>query len=253
MTKKLDPTQYHKTNNARGYMHPLSEIAQKFILASKKTTPVMDMGCAYGNTVIAAIEAGAKHVIACDMEQSHLDAILKQLNNQQLQHITIEQGQFPEGFQFEENSIGAIHASHVLAYLNGSEVDAGLEKFYYWLKPNGQLYILCYTIFMKELVNDHFQNEYHHRIRNAEKWPGYLVDFNHYSEMPNDESISRIDSNALPKSLHVFELPFLVNALTKLGFIIEFADYLDGSKNGAVEETWHDGREYLGIIARKSD
>jgi hypothetical protein len=35
------------------------------------------------------------------------------------------------------------------------------------------------------------------------------------------------------------------------GFNIEWAGYLDGKVNGAVPETWYDGREYLGIIAVK--
>lgn len=249
MKTELDPTQHHKTKNARGFMHPFSEIGRKFVLFSKTSSPSMDIGCAYGNTVIAAIEEGAENVIACDMEQTHLDILREQLEPDQLAHLTTKQGQLPDGIDFPDNSIASIHASHILEYLKPDEVDRGLEKFFHWLKTGGKLFILCYTVHILELANQIFTKEYQRRIEAGEKWPGYLEDFNKYSY--TDDIHNEHDTSAFPIALHMFDVPVFVRALKELGFIIEFAEYLDGRTNGAVEETWHDGREYVGIVACK--
>jgi hypothetical protein len=71
------------------------------------------------------------------------------------------------------------------------------------------------------------------------KWPGYLENYN------------AEDDPYFPPSLHFYDLPILKQALENAGFSIEFCEYLDGKANHAVEEIWHDGREYLGVIAFK--
>jgi len=237
---------------------------KKFILfSSKATAPVVDMGCAYGSTVIAALDAGAKDVIACDMEQEHLDALQNQLEGTPLAaSLTTKLGTFPNGFDFAANTLDAIHASHLLEYLNGDEVDQGLKNYYEWLRPGGKLFILTYTIYILELANTKFQNEYEQRLKANVKWPGYLEDYDKYCQLADEpqvrdearaeakEALDTSNSN-FPTALHMYDLPVLKKHLEALGFIIEFADYLDGRLNGAVEETWHDGREYVGIVARK--
>lgn len=244
--------QHFKTRNTRGFMHPLSAIGRKFILFSKETSPVLEMGCAYGNVVIAALNAGAQTIIACDMSQEHLDILRENLNEAQLEQAILRQGYLPNGFNFDDNSIGAIHASHILEYLNDIEIDCALANFYRWLKPGGQLFIKCYTIYIKELMNERFQTEYQKRLDLHVRWPGYLRDFNSYSDLPDESNVENLDS-AFPPDLHMFEKSILAKALTGLGFRIEFADYLEGRENGAVEETLYDGREFLGIIASKGE
>lgn len=253
---------HYKTENKRGFMHPLSEIGRKFTLfSSTALAPVMDMGCAYGNTAIAALKAGAETVVACDMEEKHLSSLHDQVKDTELEnHLIAKQGIFPDNFDFKANSLGAIHASHILEYLTGEEVERGLENFYQWLQPGGKLFILTYTIYILELANDKFQTEYERRLEEKVKWPGYLENFDEYSISPDEVNAAKGSTNeaaqtnadsAFPSALHMFDVPILKAALETLGFVVEFADYLDGSKNGAVEETWHDGREYVGIVARK--
>ena len=249
MKTRLDPSQHHKTKNARGFMHPISNIGREFIFFSKTASPTIDMGCAYGNTVIAALEAGAQDVIACDMEEEHLRDLSDQLSESEQQRVTTKQGVFPNGFDFTPSSISGIHASLILPYLTEQELDEGLQNFYQWLKPGGKLFVLCYSIFIKELVNPYFEAEYQKRRDTGRKWPGYLEDFSKYSY--TDGAPNEHDASAFPLALHFFDTDVFVRALENLGFIIEFAEYLDGPANGAVEETWHDGREFVGIIARK--
>ena len=251
--ERFEKQQHHKTMNSRGYMHPISSIGLKFIShASHATVPVVDMGCAYGNITIATLEAGANTVIACDMEEGHLQSIRDQIEGSRLKpRLITKQGLFPHGFDFKENSLDAIYASHLLEYLNGNEVDEGLANFYRWLRTGGKLFILCYTIYIRELVNTKFQEEYKKRQEEKMKWPGYLEDFNQYSQLPGNPEAIETEASAFPTALHIYDLPVLIAALQTTGFIIEAADYLDGQSNGAVKDTWYDGREYIGIIAHK--
>jgi SAM-dependent methyltransferase len=249
MKPHLDPTLHHKTQNKRGFMHPITQIARDFILFSQQESPTLDMGCAYGNTVIAALDAGAKHVIACDMEQAHLDGLAAQLDAAQRKRVTLKQGVLPQGFDFTPGSIAGIHASLVLPYLSAQELDDCLNKFYQWLKPEGKLFILGYSIFIKEFANPHFEAEYEKRCAEGRKWPGYLEDFSLYSY--TDGVRNELDAATFPMALHFFDLDVFVPILQHLGFAIEFAEYLDGPSNGALEDTWHDGRELVGIVVRK--
>lgn len=253
---RFDRNQHHKTKNKRGFMHPLSDISQQFILyASYAKRPVADIGCAYGNTVIAALNAGVKDIIACDMEKEHLLSLKDEAANSELSsHLHIKQGIFPNGIYFDNDSLDGIHASHLFEYLNGDEVESGLINCYRWLHSGGKLFIVTYSIYILELANDKFRNEYGRRLEAKVKWPGYLDDYDAYSLVPEDdkeEEVSETLESPFPSALHMYDLSVLVKALEATGFIIEFADYLDGSKNAAVKETWNDGREYVGIIARK--
>jgi SAM-dependent methyltransferase len=140
------------TKNSRGFMHPISNMGKEFLVFSKRNYPVIEMGCAYGNLVIEALKNGVRKIIACDMESQHLDA-LKEIEGTFPDRLQIRQGTFPEDFDFRENSIAAIHASHIFEYLNGDDLTIGLSKFYNWLKPGGKVFLLCYTIFTKGMDN----------------------------------------------------------------------------------------------------
>lgn len=251
----MDSRKYYKTKNSRGFMHPLSFFAEKFIsFASTTDLPVIDMGCAYGNVVIDGMQKGVKEMIACDMEQAHLDELSGLIDHKKLHssksNVTLKQGKFPDGFAFNHNSIGAIHASHVLEYLDDKEIDRGLLQFYHWLKPGGKLFILCYTIYLAELNNDIFKDEYQRRLDNKMKWPGYLEGYDKYAS-PDDPTAIGADSADFPPDLQMYDKDTLTNALTTLGFVIEFSNYVDIKTGAVVEDNANAGRENLAIIALK--
>jgi len=211
------------------------------------------MGSAYGNVTLAALTAGAKTVIACDMAEKHLALLVHEAEKQKTQENLIsKKGYFPNEFNFENHSIAAIHASHILEYLNTKEVDRGLRYFYDWLQHDGKLFITCYTIHIAELANDVFQQQYQDNLKRGIKWPGYLEDFDKYSNSPTNGYTEKLSDSPFPTALHLYDLDPLVKELQNIGFIIEYGEYLDGKLNGAMTETWLDGREYIGIIACKS-
>ena len=148
--------------NKRGYMHPLSKLSENFVIYSASANAsVVDMGSAYGNATLAALTAGAKTVIACDMEEEHLTILSSEAKKQALQkNLITKKGNFPDGFDFPNHSIAAIHASHILEYLDEKEIDRGLRHFYNWLQPGGKLFIICYSIHIAELANGVFQQQY---------------------------------------------------------------------------------------------
>lgn len=247
------PNRLHQTQNRRGYMHPLSSLTQQFVdLASQASGPVMDMGCAYGNAVIEALASGTNTVIACDMEAKHLAALQERVAaTPWAPRLITQKGLFPDEYQFSQNSLAAIHTSHLLPYLTGDEVTRGLAKYFDWLAPGGKLFIVCYSMHILELNNEKFRKEYARRLKAGVKWPGYFEDFDAYSLLPADPLDVQDAPSPFPTALHIFDLPILEAALRQCGFVIEMASYLDGKTNGAIQETWHDGREHLGIIARK--
>lgn len=239
---------HEETQNKHGFMHPLSELSLSFIqYAATIEAPVLDLGCSYGIASIKAIKAGAKNVIACDMEQKHLDILQKRALDLNIStaNLTLKLGKFPDEVDFENNSIGAILTSYMLSFLTLDELEKGLVKIFNWLKPNGKLFVGLYTIYIKKFSNEIFKEEYRKRITQGQKWPGYFEDFKQFS-------LSEIESNnALPSKIHYFEKDSLTKALTDVGFIIESANYLDGKSNGAVADSINDGREILSIIAKK--
>lgn len=249
----LTANPYRKTKNQRGYMHPLSSLTQRFVeFCATVHLPVMDMGCAYGNAVIAALEKGANTVIACDMAEEHLAVLQKNVAEMAYaSRLITKQGVFPRDIYFEKGSLAAIHTSHMLPYLTGAEVEQGLAHFFHWLAPGGKLFIACYSRFIRELMNDVFQQEYARRLEQKMRWPGYLENFDAYSYLADEPADFASEASAFPTALHVYDIPVLQAALITQGFDIEWADYLDGKINDAVPETWYDGREYLGIIAVK--
>ncbi|MBP9743332.1 MAG: class I SAM-dependent methyltransferase [Burkholderiales bacterium] len=241
--------QHEPTMNKRGFMHPLSKTSKQFVqYASSITLPVVDLGCAYGIATIEAAKAGASKVIACDMEQKHLDMLESRAAKLGLtSQITTRLGQFPNDLFFENNTVGAVLASLVLAYLTIEELATGLKNIFKWLIPGGKLFIVSYSIHIKEFANPRFQTEYQRRVDSLEKWPGYFEDFNKYSTMAEENA----NENSIPIRLHFFDILPLVKALEDVGFEVEVSQYLDGRSNGAVQDTWYDGREMLGVIARK--
>lgn len=252
--KGLSAKKYYPTKNSRGTMHPLSAINVEFSSFSSENI-VVDMGCAYGNTTIAALEAGAKKVIACDMEKQHLDQLEKLARDKGLDpNLEIRKGIFPNDYDFQKNSIDGFHVSHILEYLGGNDIEKGLNNIFSWLKPSGKLFILVYTVFIEELNNSTFKEEYARRKTKEIKWPGFFENYNDYCiPVEFHKNFSKENKPSFPASLHMFEAEILRSYLQEIGFVIEKAEYLNGKENFAVEETWLDGKELLGVIARKPD
>ena len=81
--------------------------------------PVFYIGAAYGETTVAALKKGAT-VIANDIDEGSLKYIIKrkELNDDDRKRLYLKKGFVPFDMDFESNSLGAIHASRVMHFLN---------------------------------------------------------------------------------------------------------------------------------------
>lgn len=178
---------------------------------------------------LAALDTGASKVFACYPCQEHLN-ILENLasKNESYARLQIFKGLFPNELSFENNSLGAVLASHVFSFLTPEKMNEGLGKIFHWLTPGGVLFVQFYTTWIAELVsNKNFQDEYKRCIDSGMKWPGYFKKFNRYTDDPDDSA-----DPAFPEDCQMLDVDILVRNLKSTGFEILSSDYVDGKIEG---------------------
>jgi ubiquinone/menaquinone biosynthesis C-methylase UbiE len=166
----------------------------------------------------------------------------KQTNNVYLlKKLQLVQGRFPH-INLSNASLDAVLASHVLPFLTGSEIEAGIKTIYEALKPGGKFFALSYTIYNKLMKN--YIPLYEQRKANADPWPGELADASEYWDKNN--ALASI----LPKQLNHLEPALIAPLLENQGFKIEFLDFM-ALNNEIPDEVKLDGKEVIGLIAKK--
>ncbi|HHQ13625.1 MAG TPA: class I SAM-dependent methyltransferase, partial [Chromatiales bacterium] len=165
------------TLNGTGFMFEvLDEFANGFIEYSRTIeAPVLDIGCAFGVASRPALEGGAR-VVACDMEQRHLDILRAEINPEHLDRLECVQGSLPS-VDFEPGRFGAILCSRVLHFLDGSAIDASIRKMASWLQPGGRLYLLADTPygFWRRFIP-----VFEAKTARGDRWPGLLLSPENY-------------------------------------------------------------------------
>lgn len=240
----------HITQNNHGVMHGVTSILKSFIDYSNICKGVvLDIGAAYGIAVIPVLTSNTNvQVIACDISATHLNdlsAKVKEIEGRdkiELSHrLSLINARFPE-FELEENSLDAVLASHVLAFLSGKEIERGVKQLFTYLKPGGKLFVLSYTIY-NNLMRDYI-SIYEKRKQLGDKWPGEIDDASVFWDKNNPLS------KVLPIKLNHLE-PLLVRPiLEQAGFVIEFLDFVP-TENNVLDALKYKGNEAMGFIARK--
>jgi hypothetical protein len=105
--------------------------------AATARLPVLDIGAAFGVSTLPALAAGA-HVVANDLEPRHLEVLLERTPTDDRARLTLLRGCFPHDLEFEDGSLSAVHASNLLNYLTGSEIERGARLMHRWLVPGGK-------------------------------------------------------------------------------------------------------------------
>lgn len=231
-----------KTLNQKGYMHPPTWMADRFIeFASSAKGPVVDMGAGFGHISRLALNAGAK-VIACDASVEHLTHIRDELAPAYHTQLSTHAGWFPNDFDFPANSISGILFSFVFPFLSPDELMKGLKKSFGWLEQGGKIFVVTYTPFITPLVS--FMPEYAKRIEQGSRWPGYIENMHDYVQLPEVQKM-------IPQKVHHIDLPEMKRAINEVGFQIEYGDYLATKDDPVFDALALDGRERIGIIAIK--
>jgi SAM-dependent methyltransferase len=231
------------TLNNTGFMFKvLDDYARDFIRFSGETDdPVLEIGCAFGNVTIPALEAGGR-VTACDLEQQHLDILTENTPLAVRDNLTCVQGQLPY-LNMPEGEFAAILCSRVLHFLDGSAIDASVRKMRRWLQPGGKLYLIIDTPYgiWRRLIPI-----FEAKKARGDRWPGLMIGLENYLPFtPADRSLDG------PPFMNLLDPDILMRICIDAGLEVERAGFIDRDDFGGVGRM--DGRENAGIVARRPD
>lgn len=205
------------TLNRMGYMKiDLDEYCQEFIAdATSKDGIVLELGCAYGFIVHQVLAKGGR-IIASDLSKEHLSILLTNTAPEYLTNLYLYPGIFPGGIDLPANSIRAVLTSRMMHFLQGEEIEKGLDKIYSWLVPAGKLYFVATSPHNK--VFEDFLPLYLERAKEGVKWPGII---NNLAE------IAPQHKEFLGSDINLFDIPQLEVLLPEHGFKIEKISLFD--------------------------
>ncbi|QGP56585.1 3-demethylubiquinone-9 3-O-methyltransferase [Piscirickettsia salmonis] len=229
------------TQNRTGAMVTnLSDISKQFIKDAcqlDEKNIVVDVGCCYGVATLPILKNGKCQIIGIDLAKEHLQVLENQLSSQEKSRFKAITGKFPDIFKANQDSIMAIHASHLLQFLRGEEIEMALKVCYLALKTHGKLYISTTSIHLPWAKD--FIPEYYKR-KKIERWPGEIHNFKLYTPCEAQ--------NYIQDFFHLLSKSQLVEEMKKTGFEIEHAFSYE-TDNPAQQAD--DGKEMIGIIAYK--
>jgi SAM-dependent methyltransferase len=197
------------------------QVSERFIAYARGCSrPVVDVGCAYG---VAAIPAGA---IAVDLEIGHLTGMPAGMDR--------VVGRFPE-LAFRAGSLGAVHASNVLHFLTGEELEEGVQRMGEWLAPGGQVFVQASTPFQRPFAG--FVPEFARRVAAGEPWPGWVAETREITDYRR--------LHQYPASIHLLDEGVLRRLFA--GWEISYCGYY--RRHGLPASLYFDGRESVGLVA----
>jgi SAM-dependent methyltransferase len=231
------------TLNRRGHTSgALNEYSTRFVdhLRTHRGAPVVDIGCAFGVATLPALQTGAT-VIAVDTEAEHLRGLIEHCPTDDRPRLVAVKAEFPNEIDLADSSVGAVHASNLFNYLTGPELLEGLFRIQRWLTPGGLLFSVSGTPYAANLGT--FPAEYERRQAAGAAWPGYVTDLREFSDHPTLRD--------LPPALHLLDVDVLGRACETAGLVVVHAELYERAALPAYLRL--DGRENLGLIARKAD
>ncbi len=233
---------YHRrvpTANGMGWSTTvLNEVSSLFIDECRlRQGTVLDIGAGLGVASLAALETGAR-VIANDADMGQLESIAER-SGAARERLQLQKGRFPYKLKLEEESLDAAHASHVFHFLTGRQLEIGAESLHWWLKPGGRVFAVAATPYFGPFAS--FAAEYETRVGRAEAWPGWVENTRAITE-------HRLMSQ-VPKSIHLLDDKTLTRVFAGAGFEVERCWMF--RRHDLPASVHHDGRESVGLVARK--
>ena len=179
--------------------------------------------------------------MAFDLQESHLKTLYSNTPIELRKKLELVSAKFPY-IDFEPTSFDAIYVSQVFPFLSGEEITMAIEKLSCWLKKDGKLFIVSFSPYLDYVKS--YLPEFERKRKAGKAWPGYVENLSQYS---NDESIAI----NLPNNVHHIDEKDISLLLFKNGFMIEKLEYFGCEADELPKGIKCDGRERLGIIARK--
>ncbi len=217
----------------------LNEISERFVEISRTTQrPVLDIGCAMGVAALAALEAGAV-VHANDVDSEHLRIVLENAPEALRDRLVPVAGRFPDDLSYEEAALDMIHASNLLNFLTGDEIEYAFSSIARWLAPGGVFLSMSGSPYASNIRG--FIPVYEAGVAAGVRWPGECTDLQAYSDDPTVEE--------LPRFLHLLDPDVLERSARAAGLVVEQAEYFN--RRGTPSYIRLDGRENVVLVARK--
>ena len=141
--KKFNQYIYPTLNGTGIVTCHFDEYTREYLEFCKKVSePVLDIGAAYGFTVIAALEKGAT-VVANDLSQEHLDILQARTPADLKKNLTCVAGTFPQDLDFAADTFDAIYAGRMFHFLMPDVFRVSMEAIANWLRPGGKFFIVA--------------------------------------------------------------------------------------------------------------
>lgn len=224
------------TLNNTGWMtEELDDFSRTFAdYAGSRTEECLDIGCAYGVATLPALANGAR-VLACDMEQRHLEILEQRVPAEQRARLRCRAGTMPD-VSFPHESFGAILCARALHFLAGADIETTVGKMHDWLVPGGRVFLVADSPYIGPWYSR--APEYERRKAEGDPWPGLIDDYR--SLLP-----ATANPAEHPSFLNPLDPDILRRVVTAAGFEVLEARWLTGARPGSADNT------HAGIIARK--
>lgn len=226
----------NKRGRTSGALNEVSELFAAF--AANARAPVLDLGCAFGVATLAALRAGAT-VTANDISAEHLRAVELEATPDDRTRLTTVLGAFPAELDFAGESFAAVHASNLLNFLTGREIESGSIKIARWLQRGGRLFVISGTPYANNIKN--FIPEYEARRARGDLWPGECEPLSRWSD---DPTIAE-----LPSFLNLLDEVVLARTFAAAGLRIDECRMFH--RNNTPSYIRFDGRENVMLLATK--
>ena len=220
----------------------IDEVTQAYLDFAEQTKGVLlEIAAGYGHIVIKALEAGAAKVYANEIDAAQL-AIIKSRTPLEYSRILVCcLGQFPEHVDFPDACFDGIYNARLFHFFDGERIRASITKFYRWLKPGGQVFLVndaVYRTIFKPLIP-----VYEKRVAAGAEWPGFFENIG--SCIPE-----YLHPETFPKTMNFMDPTVLTRELHRATFEVVTAGFYPYKGNFAPGRL--DGREIAAAIGLKA-
>lgn len=211
----------------------------QYLTQIKTGEQALDIGCAYGRTVVDAAKRGA-FVCANDLSEDQLKILEETVKSEPFHtQITYQSGDFLTGV-YPSNTYDKILIASVLHFMSPSEIQAALDKIAAILKPGGKVYILTASPVPYLSTSTSFSEEYYRRKSQGDEWPGYFT--NTLAYLPQLKG-------KIPEKCTFSDLEPLIKIVKKSGLVVLVAKYEASSYKPAEVNPY--AQDFVNIIAQK--
>jgi SAM-dependent methyltransferase len=219
----------------------IDEITKAYLdFAGETKGTLLEIGAGYGHIVIKALEAGAGKMFANEIDAGQLAIIKDRTPAEYAGKLVCCLGQFPEHLDFPDASFDGIYNARLFHFFDGDRIRSSLMKFYRWLKPGGQVFLVNDAVY--RTIFEPLIPVYEKQVAAGDEWPGLIEDVG--SCIP-----AYLHPETFPKKMNFMDPTVLIRELNRAGFKVVSADFYPYTGNFAPGHL--DGRELAASVGLK--